>query len=767
MALITPSMHRCLLTSFAACVLTSSVLADDTAVAPTALAAANVAELAEAVEKSLVVIEGTGRSGDRRGEGSGFAIADDLIATARHVIGEGRPVSIVLPDSRRVPVLEVHSQMAHLDMVILKTAAHGLPALPLSDNEADAGHPILAVGHPHGLRYSVVSGVVSGRRDIDGISMIQLAMAIEPGNSGGPVVNLQGVVVGMVTLKSTATDNIGFAIPVSHLRSLLESPNPIPMDRWVTIGALDRRRWKTIGGARWRQRAARIMVEGVGTGFGGRTLCVLKETSELPMEIEVDVKLDDERGAAGLVIHSDGGDRHYGFYPSNGLIRFTRFDGPDLDHWTILHNEPHARYQRGGWNTLKVRIEADSMQCSVNGELAFQTDDAAIPPGRLGFAAFRGTQAAFRHLTIAPSIPSRLPTEEQQQTVNSLLSSIQPGQPLPRHLIGQLTPLGSGVGNLLELRAVEMEARAALLRQLGDDVHTARIVQRLNAVLTPPTSDESNPQKPDLLRAALLLAQLDNPELRINDYLERVDAMAAEIRAQLAADANEQQRLQALDRWLFESNGYRGSQQQYYARSNSYLNEVIDDREGLPIALSVLYMELARRLELNVPGIGLPGHFIVKFEPVDPEYPSEWIDVFNRGQRMTEQDLDRHLRERGLRPDPQFLEPQNAVQIIERMLRNLLALAERDRDDRRVLRYLEVLVSLAGDNPTFRAKRLEMRARTGHPQAALEDADWFLETRPAGINLYELQQLKTRIQADIDRLERDSGLQRQSSPDAE
>ena len=103
--------------------------------------------------------------------------------------------------------------------------------------------------------------------------------------------------------------------------------------------------------------------------------------------------------------------------------------------------------------------------------------------------------------------------------------------------------------------------------------------------------------------------------------------------------------------------------------------------------------------------------------------------------------------------DPRFLEPQNAVQIIERMLQNLLALAERDRDDRRVLRYLELLVSVAGDDPEFRAKRLEMRARTGNPQAALEDANWFLETQPDGINLHQLQQLKARIQADIDRLE--------------
>jgi regulator of sirC expression with transglutaminase-like and TPR domain len=756
MVIIKSSLLRHLVASIPVIFVASSLLADEADVKSPTSASAGVEQLAATVEKSLVVIEATGRSGKHHGEASGFAIADDLIATARHVIGEGRRVLIVLPDGRRVPVLQVYSQMAHLDMVILKTASHGLPALLLSDQEASAGHPIVALGHPHGLRNSVVDGVVSGRRDIDGVSMIQLAMAIEPGNSGGPVVNHDGEVVGMVTLKSTASDNIGFAVPVSHLRSLNESPNPIPMNRWVTIGALDRQRWETIGGANWKQRAGRIIVDGLGKGFGGRTLCLVRETHELPIEIEVDVKLDDESGAAGLAFHSDGEHRHYGFYPSAGNIRFTRFDGPDVNSWTILHNERNAGYRPNDWNTLKVRIEADLIRCSINGKAVFETNDDVIPNGRLGFAAFRGTQATFRHLSIAADIPSRMPSTEQQQKVADLLKAVEVGQPSSRRLISELSPLGGGVGTLLEAKAREMEARAALVRQLADDVHTAQIVRQLSDILTPPPGAEAGSAAPDLLNAALLLAQLDNNEIRPADYVERVDAMAAEIRSSLASDANESQRLRALDHWLFEENGFRGSQQQYYTFSNSYLNEVIDDREGLPITLAVLYMELGKRLDLNVLGIGLPGHFIVKFEPADSQQEPEWIDVFDRGKRMTDEELHRHLRDRGQQPDPQFFEPQSATQIIERMLRNLLALAEHDFSDRRVLRYLELLVGVSGDNPDLRLKRLEMRARTGHPGAALEDANWLLENLPKGSNgrlRQELQQLKARIEADIERQE--------------
>ena len=158
---------------------------------------------------------------------------------------------------------------------MIRIDAKGLTPLKLGDSTTmKDGQAVVAVGNPHGLKRSVVTGVLSSRREVEGRPMLQLAMPVEPGNSGGPVLDMDGRVVGVVSSKSLVTPNLGFAVAVESLKPLLEKPHPVPMSAWLTIGALDPEDWQTQPGARWRQRAGRIQVEGAGTGFGGRSLCL-------------------------------------------------------------------------------------------------------------------------------------------------------------------------------------------------------------------------------------------------------------------------------------------------------------------------------------------------------------------------------------------------------------------------------------------------------------------------------------------------------------
>src|SRR5439155_11798783 len=123
--------------------------------------------------------------------------------------------------------------------------AKGLAALPLGDSDTlEQGQQVVAIGNPHGLTHSVVAWVVSGRREIEGRKMIQLAIPIEPGNSGGPLLDMQGRVHGILTLKSVVTANLGFAVAVNDLKPMLAKPNPVPMERWLTLGTLDPAEWK-------------------------------------------------------------------------------------------------------------------------------------------------------------------------------------------------------------------------------------------------------------------------------------------------------------------------------------------------------------------------------------------------------------------------------------------------------------------------------------------------------------------------------------------
>ena len=248
----------------------------------TVTAAEDASALVKQVLQSVVTIRVQGRDGDALGIGTGFVIdAGGLIATNFHVIQEGRPFVVQTTDKRNLRVLAVESSDRVADLAIVRVDADGLdlPSLSLGDGALPKqGSRVLAFGNPLGLRDSVVDGIVSAVREIEGREMIQLAMPIEPGNSGGPLVDEGGHVVGIINMKSAIDDNLGFAIPIEELVKLRDHPNPVAMSRWVRLGQLDDSLWNPIGGALWQQIGGKITARGFGKGFGGRSLCLSTTT---------------------------------------------------------------------------------------------------------------------------------------------------------------------------------------------------------------------------------------------------------------------------------------------------------------------------------------------------------------------------------------------------------------------------------------------------------------------------------------------------------
>src|SRR5262245_57856724 len=133
----------------------------------------------------------------------------------------------------------------------------------------------------------------------------------------------------------------------------------------------------------------------------------------------------------------------------------------------------------------------------------------------------------------------------------------------------------------------------------------------------------------DLAHAALLLAQHLAQSTDLTSYLVNLDKMAETVRPAVEAALSPTGKIEALNLYLFDHLRFRGNAQDYYNPNNSFLNRVLDFKRGIPISLSVIYLEMGWRLELPVWGIGMPGHFIVGWGPLDQPL---YIDVFNRGQ---------------------------------------------------------------------------------------------------------------------------------------
>jgi len=199
----------------------------------------------------------------------------------------------------------------------------------------------------------------------------------------------------------------------------------------------------------------------------------------------------------------------------------------------------------------------------------------------------------------------------------------------------------------------------------------------------------------DLAEAALLIAAQEYHDLDVRGYLVRLDEMGRALRARLENEQRPERAVMALNHYLFQELGFRGNTEQYYDARNSYLNEVLERRTGIPITLSLVYIEVARRAGLDVEGVGLPGHFVVR---VQTAARALLVDPFHGGMLLTELDcqqrLDRIFSGK-VKLEPHMLRACGPKDMIERVLRNLKAIHLRDEDNARALRVIDLLVALA------------------------------------------------------------------------
>jgi regulator of sirC expression with transglutaminase-like and TPR domain len=197
----------------------------------------------------------------------------------------------------------------------------------------------------------------------------------------------------------------------------------------------------------------------------------------------------------------------------------------------------------------------------------------------------------------------------------------------------------------------------------------------------------------DLGRAALAIARAEYPQLDCATYLGRLDELATEVNKHLSGDDSDRHRaIAALNYIVFQKHGFRGNRDAYFDARNSFLNEVIDRRTGIPITLSVLYMEVGQRIGLPLLGVGFPGHFLVKYLDDQQEIV---IDPFNGGDIKQTDSLRQLLT--GIYRDrvawtPRLLDPVSKRQILRRMLNNLKFIYLKQRDLVKALAALDRMI---------------------------------------------------------------------------
>jgi regulator of sirC expression with transglutaminase-like and TPR domain len=240
-------------------------------------------------------------------------------------------------------------------------------------------------------------------------------------------------------------------------------------------------------------------------------------------------------------------------------------------------------------------------------------------------------------------------------------------------------------------------------------------------------SDEHFP----LLEAAASLAQDEYPELDVQQVLGDVDQLLARLKRRLPVDASPLQRLRMLNQFFFHDLNFGGNVNDYYDPDNSYLNAVLRTRRGIPVSLSVVWIELAQGLGLQARGVGFPGHFMLKVALPKGQVV---IDPFT-GKSLSREELSERLepykRSNGLVGDFDvplglYLQPASPREIIARMLRNLKEVHGTQEDWQRVIAVQDRLITLLPDAWSEYRDRGLAHAGQGNTTEAVRDLETYL-----------------------------------------
>jgi regulator of sirC expression with transglutaminase-like and TPR domain len=264
-----------------------------------------------------------------------------------------------------------------------------------------------------------------------------------------------------------------------------------------------------------------------------------------------------------------------------------------------------------------------------------------------------------------------------------------------------------------------------------------KVVEEFAALVAPEIPDE----KIDLLRAALTFALPEYPGLDASKYIGIVEGLAERVLVRRGASEDPAHTIASLNVVLFQEEGLAGNQSEFYDPRNSYLNEVLERRLGIPISLSVIYMEVAQRVGSPVFGVGLPGHFLLKH--YDSNGNQTFIDPYVAGGLLSPSECQTRLDEvygGQMTLQPEFLNTVSKRQILTRMLNNLRSIYVGQRNFKKALTIVDFILAIHPRSPDDLRQRALLRYNQGMLRAAIDDLEEYLRLAPDASDAEEMKQ---------------------------
>jgi regulator of sirC expression with transglutaminase-like and TPR domain len=253
----------------------------------------------------------------------------------------------------------------------------------------------------------------------------------------------------------------------------------------------------------------------------------------------------------------------------------------------------------------------------------------------------------------------------------------------------------------------------------------------------------------DLARAALLISAVANPDLDPARHLAALDSLAAAASRRLRDTREPLACVNTVSQYLFDEVGFRGNQEDYYDPCNSYLDQVLQRRLGIPITLSLVYIEVGRRLGVPLAAIGMPGHLLVRHR----DSTDLFIDPFYGGILLSQEECAQRLVEvtgAALPWDPAYLTPISPREFIARMLRNLKGIFLQRGEYQLALPFLDRLVVVQPEADHERRDRGMVRFHLGRYREALEDLQNYLDRDTPQGQAAAVQRLADQIRQMLD-----------------